>query len=261
MLLLFSGLAAASLITFWISTFCGIFVLPYIWKATFIQKQWRDVRKKISIYPLGLKNKSNRKRKGHSIIDVSKFQDIDEYMSSLCRSAKRNLEGIDKNFKNHSILHVAKNEDWTFTLDHLRVIYEHQLRNHKQNKLKVILKTIVRMGGINITSGCVDEYYQINAKNGHKKLIAFSQPVIKGNTYRAMWFYQLSEYKRCSIWFHSLMLAMNHVMKDKRLRYIDMGPSYNENVKNHKAKYGLAHTENWIEICDYSGGIRSLLDK
>eukprot|EP01084_Bolivina_argentea_P114507 203828_1 len=244
---------------FWTVTFSGIFFLPYIWSDTSIQKQWRNIRKRMSMGALGLKNNPARKKKNHSIIDMNKYKDKNDYIKSLGRSAKTSIKNCEKKFKKNSIAYVIKDQHvWKFTLNHMKIIYEHQARN-TTNIIKLIFKTLIRSMAVNMTIGCLIEYYVVNPNNNQHELIAFQQPIIKGNVYRAMWFYQKSKYSKSSIWFHALKYAVNHVVNDETLRYIDLGPSYNKQVQNLKTKFGFEHSNEWREICSYSGDFRSLL--
>eukprot|EP00486_Rosalina_sp_Unknown_P000965 CAMPEP_0201568972 /NCGR_PEP_ID=MMETSP0190_2-20130828/10379_1 /ASSEMBLY_ACC=CAM_ASM_000263 /TAXON_ID=37353 /ORGANISM="Rosalina sp." /LENGTH=141 /DNA_ID=CAMNT_0047990757 /DNA_START=165 /DNA_END=587 /DNA_ORIENTATION=- len=137
--------------------------------------------------PLGLKNRPGRKGpKHHSILDVDQYETMDAYTKSLQRSAKTNIKQCEKKHKKNSIVHVLKHENWTFTLSHMKVIYDHQARN-ETNVLKLILKTVGRSLAINLTIGCLLEYYCVDIESGNKELIAIQQPILKGNTYRAMW--------------------------------------------------------------------------
>ena len=146
-----------------------------------------------------------------------------------------------------------------FSCIHIKVIYDHQARN-ESNILILILKTIGRSIAINLTVGCLLEYYHVDIESGKREMIAIQQPIIKGNTYRGMWFYQKTKYSKCSIWFHSVKYAINHVLNDDSLQYIDLGPSQNEQVIDLKSKFGFKDSKQWREICDYSGDCRTLLD-
>ena len=245
---------------FWSALFFGILCLPYIWNGTSLQQYWYNYRKKLNVHPLGLKNKPGKKApKHHSILDVDKYKNMNNYTKSLGRSAKTSIKRCEKIFEKNSIVFIVKNENWKFTLSHMKVIYSHQARN-EENILKLMLKTVIRSFAVNFTIGCLLEYYYVNTENGEKELIAFQQPIIKGNTFRAMWFYQKTKYCKSSIWFHALKYAVNRVTNDNTLRYIDLGPSYNDQVRDLKTKFGFEHIGNWRDICDYSGDFRSLLD-
>lgn len=111
-----------SITMFFGSIFCGIFFLPYIWNGTSLQTKWRKYRQSFAGGPLGLKNRPGRKGpKHHSILDVDKHKTMDHYIKSLCRSAKTNMKQCEKKFKKNAIVHVLKNDNWTFTLDHMKV--------------------------------------------------------------------------------------------------------------------------------------------
>ena len=125
--------------------------------------------------------------------------------------------------------------------------------------MKLIFKTLIRVIGMNITVGGLMEYYWVNVQDGRKELVAFQQPMLKGNVYRVMWFYQKTKYKKSSIWFHALKYAVDYVLDDASLRFIDLGPSYNEAVKEMKSKFGFQHLALWREHCDYSGDLRTVL--
>ena len=107
---------------------------------------------------------------------------------------------------------------------------------------------------MNITVGCLIEYY-----TAQRELVAFQQPVLIGNVFRAMWFYQSTAHKKSSIWFHAVRFAIDRVISDQRLRYVDLGPSYNDSVKKMKAKFLFEPMTDWRDVCDYSGDFRSFL--
>ena len=86
-------------------------------------------------------------------------------------------------------------------------------------------------------------------------LIAFSSTIVKGNTLRAMWFYQRPVHSHCMVWFHSVRTSLMRAMI-MRLCYVDLGPSNDTQVAELKAKFGFAYVEDWDSICDYDGSFR-----
>jgi hypothetical protein len=112
-----------------------------------------------------------------------------------------------------------------------------------------ILRTVVAK----LMVGIIDEYHQ------QGQLVAFSHYICKGDTVRAMWFYQRERVSNCCIWFHSLrrsverLCTFNENCTSNRLRWLDLGPSYNSQVADVKLQYGFKKTEDWPALCNYSG--------
>lgn len=75
--------------------------------------------------------------------------------------------------------------------------------------------------------GTLDEF-RINGK-----LICWSSTVVKGDTMRAMWFYQhqTAREQKMNLWYLALVLSLCRVGNMEGVTYLDSGPSYNEDSK------------------------------
>eukprot|EP00238_Polyblepharides_amylifera_P012674 CAMPEP_0196589576 /NCGR_PEP_ID=MMETSP1081-20130531/63963_1 /TAXON_ID=36882 /ORGANISM="Pyramimonas amylifera, Strain CCMP720" /LENGTH=125 /DNA_ID=CAMNT_0041912421 /DNA_START=373 /DNA_END=750 /DNA_ORIENTATION=- len=115
--------------------------------------------------------------------------------------------------------------------------------------------------------GTIDEYWTVpNSTNGEtgkrSEMVAFATTVVKGNTLRGMWFYQLSQHSRSGIWFHTVAMAVDRGLRLKGVNYVDIGPSdENSEVANLKEKYGFTMSDTWGVDCDYEGPFRKLLEE
>jgi hypothetical protein len=65
------------------------------------------------------------------------------------------------------------------------------------------------------------------------KLICWSSTVVKGDTMRAMWFYQhqTAREQKMNLWYLALVLSLCRVGNMEGVTYLDSGPSYNEDSK------------------------------
>ena len=75
--------------------------------------------------------------------------------------------------------------------------------------------------------GTLDEF-RINGE-----LVCWSRSVVKGDTMRAMWFYQhkTAREKKMNLWYLALILSLCRVGNMEGVNYLDSGPSYNEDSK------------------------------
>jgi hypothetical protein len=97
--------------------------------------------------------------------------------------------------------------------------------------LKSLLVSIIRffaakamIGG---AFGTLDEF------RVYGKLICWSSTVVKGDTMRAMWFYQhqTAREQKMNLWYLALVLSLCRVGNMEGVTYLDSGPSYNEDSK------------------------------
>ena len=199
--------------------------------------------------PMGLLNKKHN-RNAHSFIDTSNMVSILDYYNSLSRDSQRYLKKCESILINNNIKYITKREnEFKLTFGHFKCILSHQKRkfSEKYSIISIIFMSIMKFIVILFFTykyGKLIEYYDISNKNNYK-LIAFSQNIGKGETLRAMWFYQKSKYCKYRIWFHCVQLSIINVIKHSKLKYIDLGPSYDLYVLNTKTKFGFKTIRNW----------------
>lgn len=188
---------------------------------------------------MGLKRKKHIKK--HSILKMESIYSFDDYLSRLnSRSVSTTFRSqIDRVFAKDSISTKTSSrcsfEQFLVILGHERQVYK--------NNTKAVLVSLVRFLCVVCMVGSFDEYYHDG------KLIAFSSTIVKGNTLRAMWFYQLPEFNHCQIWFHSVRSSVRRAILMK-LSSIDLGPSTSENLSDLKSKFGFEYCDSWLQLYD-----------
>merc|ERR1719203_1116289 len=98
--------------------------------------------------------------------------------------------------------------------------------------------------------GTITEFYCDD-----RQLIAWTMEIIKGNTLRAMWFYQTDDAidSKSYVWYASLRLTMVRVFLSKGVRYVDLGPSQTGALMDAKVRFGFQATPDWRAKCEYEG--------
>ena len=86
-----------------------------------------------------------------------------------------------------------------------------------------------------------------------KRWGVWSQSLAKGDTIRAMWFYQnsLARNKGLYIWFDTLRAAIVRTNITPGLEWLDLGPSYSEASREVKVKYEFRDVDTWKSECNY----------
>ena len=96
----------------------------------------------------------------------------------------------------------------------------------------------------------------MKSDTGEKIFLAWSQSIVKGNTFRAMWFYQTKEASagKYFIWFKSLDISVNRSFQMEAVEFVDLGPSLNDRVVRSKEKFGFKNCKDWPRTCGYNNG-------
>lgn len=180
--------------------------------------------------------------------DVSTIKSLPEYIKALgSRSVKVTMSSqIDRIFQAQGITVRTRTQDHV-SWHYFSVILAHERRLY--NIPRAFLVSCLRFLVIYLMTGTMDEYYC----NG--TLVAIASTVVKGDTLRAMWFYQRPSHSQCMIWFHGVRLSLLRAFAMK-LNFVDLGPSLDTSVAELKAKFGFIHTNEWPTMCDYSGPFR-----
>mmetsp|Transcript_32593 Transcript_32593/g.45487 ORF Transcript_32593/g.45487 Transcript_32593/m.45487 type:complete len:251 (+) Transcript_32593:232-984(+) len=206
--------------------------------------------------PLGLRNS---RRKKHAILDLSRFESVDQFVASLPRSPRRTLT---KARTLDCALRLQVVYPWDIGHEHLTVAIDHELRAMPSQTVACVaglFRTLVAC----LMLGEVVEYRE----NTNGRLVAWAMTVCKGNTVRGQWFYQRTEWSKKMIWFHSIIQAIEHVISERKsgsqLRWVDVGPSTSSQVEVVKQKLGFLVTEEWQNdgFCDYSGEYSKLYNR
>jgi len=225
--------------------FVGIVVLLMVFRS-FLKRN----REELSLRVLGVATK--RARFPHAILNIREHKDVTTYINSLGRSSYRTFQKIDKSFAENRIEVQTTTYDG-ITWDHFSVIYDHESKVY--GKPKGFAAACGRFFAISHMLGTIDNYY-IDGK-----LVAFSSTIIKGDTLRAMWFYQRLEVSKFMIWFHGVRTAIHRALATPGVQFVDLGPSLNESVIQSKEKLYFKNTPNWNEVCNYSGPFKEPLAK
>ena len=194
-------------------------------------------------FPMGL-GRGRRNPKAHGIIALDEFSNLELWIKSLSRSCRTTLlKQVDKSFTANN-LQVTSRRAGKLNRGHLYLIYEHQERSGSKFP---IIGALLRFWVASMMIGTLDEY-----RIGDT-LVAFSHSIVKGDTLRAMWFYQSNASEKMYIWFYSLRLSVQRALKLDGVRFVDVGPSVSARVSDLKRKYGCIITTEWESMCDYSG--------
>jgi len=210
----------------------------------------RRKREGISTAVLGVSTKKTRF--SHAVLSISEYKDVNQYTDSLSRGSYRTFQKIDKLFaENHIEVKTTSYDEITW--EHFSVMYDHESKVY--TKFRATFAALTRFFAVNNMVGTIDHYY-IDGR-----LVAFSSTIIKGDTLRAMWFYQRLEVSKFTIWFHGVRTAISRALATPGVKFVDLGPSLNESVIQSKEKLNFKNTPNWNEVCDYSGPFREPMMK
>eukprot|EP00945_MAST-04E_sp_MAST-4E-sp1_P007898 g7898.t1 len=191
--------------------------------------------------------------KAHAIVNV-KGGAYDEWIKQLPRSARQTLtKQVPKRFQRENI-QVRRKRSRDLTFRHWLIVLDHERRSYMWPR--ALLASIMRFIVASLMVGSVDEFWKVNADTGTETFLAWSQSIVKGKTYRAMWFYQTKEASagKYFIWFKSLDLAVSRSFRTTGVEFVDLGPSLNKNVIEIKEKFGFQNRLDWKNVCGYNDG-------
>jgi len=206
-------------------------------------------KEKFTVMFMGLRE-GRRKSRSHSVLRTAEFQSLADYYKLLRRDSRQTFTKIPRVFEEARIS-VETEEHNSIRFAYFDVIYAHERRIYGW---KAIPGSLLRFGAISVMVGTIDHFYVDG------KLVAFSHTVIKGDTLRAMWFYQKQEVSRSLIWFYAVQKAISRAISTPGVKYVDLGPSFNLQVKEAKQKLNFEDLENWRQVCDYSGSFKDPVD-
>jgi len=219
---------------------------PIIWYKLSTKRVFIEYRERFTCGAMGLKRR-RRKPQAHSILRTSNLTNLDDYYKGLRRDSRQTFTKIQRIFGSNSITIETVSHD-SIGLAHFEVILSHERKVY--GLFRACFASFMRFVGLFVMVGTIDHFY-IDGK-----LVAFSHAVIKGNTLRAMWFYQKQEASKCLIWFYAVQKAISRAISTTGVEYVDLGPSYNAQVKEAKQKLNFEEVFAWREMCDYSGSFK-----
>ena len=197
--------------------------------------------------PLGL---NHRQPLPHSVRSVEEFRCWHQWAGTLCRSMKSTLcKQVDKTLDQQAIsVHTIPTEQLGFA--HFDVLWDHQRRKHSAPVS--LLGACIRFAVAKLMVGSVDEYWSKG------ECVAWAATVVKGDTLRAMWFYQKSHVRRWWLWYHSARTAIQRAIIMEEVQWVDLGPSVKSNVSMTKERIGFVSTKEWRSVgwCGYEGPYR-----
>lgn len=203
--------------------------------------------------PLGLRG--SRKPRKHAIMSVTGLTNTDDWLAALPRGARQTMrkvwnEGAKPWAAGRIFVRTVEPRDLRFS--HLRVLYDHERRAY--SALRAAAAAVLRFCVARMMSGSVDEY--LYDSDLHKYvLVGWSHTVVKGDTLRGMWFYQISTSKKDLIWFHSLRVAVERAIIMPEVNWVDLGPSGTCELADVKTKFHFEDSSDWGEMgrCNYRG--------
>jgi len=196
----------------------------------------------------------------HSVIKISSFSNFEDFLTSLEKSARQSLSNqVIRTFETNKIVCRTISHD-QLTFRHFLIILGHQRR--KSSFFRAFRIALFRYLAISIMWGCIDEYWLPTTTTDNKQifpgdyeLVAFSHSIVKGKALRGMWFYQIGKASRCMIWYHTVRTAIQRGIL-MHLELIDIGPSYDSNIRNSKEKVAFQPSFDWRS--SYSGELQDL---
>lgn len=204
------------------------------------------IREIFSLLPLGVVHPSPR---SHAILNIDGVQSMELFLKSMSRTAKRNLnlKDLTKHLGTADLkITTCKSlAERSFLFEYAQVIWAHERRYH--SLFKSIVITIPRAFSAWMMVGVVDEF-RIDGK-----LMAWGQSIVKGDTLRAMWFYQRPEVSRSNIWFACVRLATLRGIAMEEVKWVDLGPSSGGSIEDLKSRMGFEITSEWPQKCDLQG--------
>lgn len=193
-------------------------------------------------------------------LDVGPLTDYDCYLKSMRSRQRQSIKQVAKAFRKYNVHHeraTLKN----FSKAHLLVILDHQWRaivgDEKptfEHIVKVILWTQARLALLAMMPACamVDEYYVPIVKAG-RKLASFCVSFCLGEVLFVEYFYVRAEFQRAMTWYHASQMAVKRGIEDGRIKYVDIGPSFTDEIAKRKAKIGFTLLHDWQSLYDTQG--------
>lgn len=208
----------------------GWFVVFFALGSLTVALVWYLERLKVAMLeiPLGLRGS----RLAHGLMmDLS---DVEEknLVSSLKRSTLRNT------LRKHNVtIHDVYAIRWYHVV---KVIYDHERRVFgRAAAIPVALLRIAALYGSTRIQSHLNEF-RVGGQ-----VVALTQSVIRGQTIRGLWFYQLEEFSRCSLYFVTVRMAIDRA-RALGLRFVDCGPSpENQRAAKERLGFKFVPPEQW----------------
>jgi hypothetical protein len=187
----------------------------------------------------------------HSLLTVTNFTSVDDWIRTLPRGVKRTLKRADA--QNFTV--TAKSIRGSMpaphsSLAHFRCVLEHEVRllaTSPDGFLDALGAAVGRYIETTRMAGTIQEYRLEN------KVIAFAHEVRKGKTIRGQWFYSTDEAAKRYVWFHSVQELVKRAIEDPDVDVVDLGPSGSDAFTELKEKYGFVSIDDWPAVADYLG--------
>mmetsp|Transcript_43622 Transcript_43622/g.92690 ORF Transcript_43622/g.92690 Transcript_43622/m.92690 type:complete len:298 (-) Transcript_43622:82-975(-) len=203
-----------------------------------------------SLGPLGLRGRPKRITMKHAIANITEFADAKAWAKSLQRSCRCTMtKQVPKAVRQYG-MQIRSCEPRHLGLQHALVLIDHQLKSFGWCKLPLVfLVVFIRCLAAKCMHGVVDEIWIGD------KMVAWSQVIVKGDTMRAMWFYQRDEASRqkMCLWHATLLLAVHRAISMPEVKWVDLGPSKTDELAAAKVKFGFENTREWPDMCGYNG--------
>ena len=227
---------------FWQTTTCAFLFVGGVYLFVVLDSTGKG-REWFSEGPLGLR-RVIAKPKAHAIskIEHSCFEGWAKHLSRSCRCTM--LKQLPKFFEKEKVM-VKSISPKKLGYKHFMVILSHECKH--VGILKALFVSVIRFLVASLMCGTIDEFWK------EDKLLGWSHAIIKGKTYRAMWFYQKQEFSKMFLWYKTLNIAITRVTNMPSVQYVDLGPSTSDEVVRTKEKLGFTNELDWMAICDYEG--------
>lgn len=192
------------------------------------------------------------KTRPHSLLDVTNFTSVDDWVKTLPRGVKRTLKRA--NAQNYTVtskqIQGGKPAPHS-SLAHFRCVLEHEVRllagYDPSSFFGALDAAIGRYIGTTRMTGEIQEY-RLNGT-----VIAFAHEVHKGKTIRGQWFYATDEASKNYVWFHSVQELVRRGIEADDVTVVDLGPSGSDSFTELKERYGFKSVDEWTEVADYFG--------
>ena len=197
------------------------------------------------------------KTRPHSLLELTNFTTIDDYIQSLPRGCKRTLKNKALNNPNFTVTikpirggapapHSA--------LAHFRCVVEHEVRllsssdGTGEGFIDALAEAISRYLGTTRQAGDIYEY-----RNATGSVIAIAHQIHKGKTIRGQWFYANDQAAQEYVWFHSVYELVKRGIATEGVTVVDLGPSGSKAFEELKERYGFQRVVDWSNVADYLG--------
>lgn len=193
------------------------------------------------------------KTRPHALLDITKFEHVDDWVATLPRGCKRTLKkSMAQNFT-VTTKHIRPGQPAPHSsLAHFRCVVEHEIRllaYSPQEFFDALAEAVSRYMGTTRMVGEIQEYRDADTN----RVLAFAHEVRKGNTIRGQWFYATDEASQRYVWFHSVHELVRRAIASEGIQIVDLGPSGSDAFSELKAKYGFISVDDWTAVADYTG--------